>query len=974
MATVIGGSDPYTYQFSSKIGSTETPIPSSNVSGNIATIALSKAGTYTFFVIATDSNNIQSKKFTLSNFKVVDPVSVKTLSIDKKSPINIGNSIKLKATGQNGKSPYQYQFYYKLNNDDPFPIGKLSTTSSCSFTPPSAGTYVFYVEIKDSSGKVSDQKSSDPFIISNNPTIKKITASLPSNQILGTPINISAEATGGTGSYTYQFFYKNGKSAEIKIPDSNITGNSALFTPTESGVYTISVIALDSAGNPSNKLDLKNYKISPGVTAKNISIDKKSPQSLGTTLKLNAAGTGGKSPYQYQFYYKLNDGKPIPIESFSKKTSLNFNPPIPGTYTFYIEVKDSTGQISAQKSSSPFTISNNFSILKFYPNLVSGQPINKPIILTTDIKGGSGNYTCKFSYKIGEGPEKPIPVSSVNKNVATFTPEEAGSYTFFVKVYDTLKNPPEVATIPNYNVVSKPIIGSLSVSKFSPQMVDSLLSLQANGISGGTEPFQYQFYYQINDGTIKAIDKPTTKSSVNYIPTSPGNYTFYVELTDNNQTKSNRCSLSSYVINSPTAASTGKVVISNESTDIQSTESTGTLNAEFENMSTEADPELEPEAYEINPMPPFEFDKEALLPEQPEGLASMAAPSINSTKQFHVYNFVTKSRSNTVTAKLAYVGKHAQVWVESRQSATVITNDMAKNIGQEFDDHIYNLVRDNFDKESDINGDGKIAILYYDIQDGYSNTSKTFTYGGYFSGNDYENTTESNKMEVLYVDTWPCLGFDKNSPDITRSYSTITHEFQHLVNYSASVYKNNNDLFYQMSSWLNEGLSQAAEHQYEGTQTSRIAYYNVSTDIRDGQSVLDWKQNSASYSLSYLFVQYLRTQVEASPTGKDAKIFHEIIADPASAKEAVTHIIQKYIDPDMTLGEFMTNFRIALLLRESSGKYGFNGETGFNTIKTPLYTGPTKDLTGGGAIVKSVPLPFTIPANKGTNIDYFTAY
>jgi hypothetical protein len=65
-----------------------------------------------------------------------------------------------------------------------------------------------------------------------------------------------------------------------------------------------------------------------------------------------------------------------------------------------------------------------------------------------------------------------------------------------------------------------------------------------------------------------------------------------------------------------------------------------------------------------------------------------------------------------------------------------------------------------------------------------------------------------------------------------------------------------------MPIWLNEGLSMAAEHMLYGPLYSRINYFSDSQYIRDGHSLFYWDSYGdvlSNYSLSYLFIQYLRT-------------------------------------------------------------------------------------------------------------------
>src|SRR5699024_11164677 len=152
----------------------------------------------------------------------------------------------------------------------------------------------------------------------------------------------------------------------------------------------------------------------------------------------------------------------------------------------------------------------------------------------------------------------------------------------------------------------------------------------------------------------------------------------------------------------------------------------------------------------------------------------------------------------------------------------------------------------------------------------------------------------------------------------------IVHEFQHMVNYNENVIKENAGM---QDTWITEGLSMAAEHLYTNKpRMERINYYNRSNSITNGHSLLYWDYNNdtlSNYSLSYLFFQYLKVQANVGES-----IYKEIIQNDNNDYRAIEDIIKKYIDKNMTFGEFMTDFRIALTLNESSGKYGFKSMEG----------------------------------------------
>lgn len=410
----------------------------------------------------------------------------------------------------------------------------------------------------------------------------------------------------------------------------------------------------------------------------------------------------------------------------------------------------------------------------------------------------------------------------------------------------------------------------------------------------------------------------------------------------------------------PTGNGNQFVVISNESVDGTKTQSTGTFNVN--NAKYSKSEVLPQEAYQMDAVLPFDTTKniDKLLNKNTRSGVSKAY-TIGDIKEFNVANFVT-NQYQSLSAKLCYSGSKVNVWVNNNQ----ITNEQANSLGKEFDSKIYGMITTNFGKESDVDKDGKINILCYDIQDGFSGSGGYIA--GYFDPQDLYNVNYSNKSEMFYIDTYPTMYSTSTTKDVSKAYSTLAHEFQHMVNFNNAILVEGGKE--QMDVWMNEGLSMAAEQIYTGSVLKdRISYYNSSASIKNGHSVLYWDEDGdvlSNYSLSYLFLQYFKIQ-----SGQGDKIFLEMQKLKNNNYKDMESLIKKYIDPNMTFGQFMTNFRIALLLKQNSGLYGFRNVAGFNAINTQTYLGSPTTLRGGGALVK--PLTGTgikVPSNKGTNVTY----
>lgn len=410
-------------------------------------------------------------------------------------------------------------------------------------------------------------------------------------------------------------------------------------------------------------------------------------------------------------------------------------------------------------------------------------------------------------------------------------------------------------------------------------------------------------------------------------------------------------------------------IVNNENTDrLATSEGIGTISAKdlLPKVALKSQNSIVNKGTEI-----YQIDKDFDVPKVSKSLHTQSKAEIPSivkdyqkgdTRDFTTVNMVTNTDEKT-TAKLLYNGTKAQVWVADSR----VTEAKATQIGKEFDNKIGPLIESKFSTPSDIDKNGKINILVFDIKDDYE-TTKSYV-GGYFHPRDLLMMQGSNLSETFYMDTFPSMG--KNAEmDVTKIYTTLAHEYQHMVNFNRNVLVEKGDFINgKMDTWLNEAFSMAAEQVYsKEVLTKRIEYFNKSQTIANGRSVLQWNNNDdvlSNYSLSYLFGQYLRTQ---SSNGE--AVFKEILEDQGTTIETLQRAIHKNVSPTMSVGEFLTNFRVALEKLDATGKYGFKGESGFNAIQPIHISSLPKGLAPGGAVVFDAQDTFKLPADKGQNIKY----
>lgn len=181
-----------------------------------------------------------------------------------------------------------------------------------------------------------------------------------------------------------------------------------------------------------------------------------------------------------------------------------------------------------------------------------------------------------------------------------------------------------------------------------------------------------------------------------------------------------------------------------------------------------------------------------------------------------------------INAVLRATSRYSNVWVAAenydngslRNDDNKLTQAQAEKIAETFD-RIYEYETPIFGYEygggvsqqdpgyGGVDKDPKIQILIYDINFDYD-YSKNLTILGYFAAKDlyaqktldeYNMNSKSNEAELFYIDS-----FELDRRPLLL-YSTLIHEFQHMINFNEKFIKNGRIT----EVWYNEMLSLLAE-------------------------------------------------------------------------------------------------------------------------------------------------------------------
>jgi hypothetical protein len=230
-----------------------------------------------------------------------------------------------------------------------------------------------------------------------------------------------------------------------------------------------------------------------------------------------------------------------------------------------------------------------------------------------------------------------------------------------------------------------------------------------------------------------------------------------------------------------------------------------------------------------------------------------------------------------VSATLRYIGDFCKVWVvdsyfdNSSSADDKVNQNAVEHLAKKFDE-IYPIATSILGYEygggpggqGGMDGDPKVQILLFDI-DGDNSANGSVTYGYFYSGDALtrRDSPYSNEAEIFYIDT---VELNRNPIAI---YSTLIHEFNHMINFNLKVIEGNGYQSWNTEVWYTEMLSMLAEDVIgpmidipisHGSHVVRSRIPKWLVEYAD-LSVMYWPSSSDDavkyYSSNYAFGAYL---------------------------------------------------------------------------------------------------------------------
>ena len=361
--------------------------------------------------------------------------------------IDQGQSFALTANPSDGVAPYSYQWLQEAPGAGSYtPIGGATsqTYTFATTTSTTTGGWKFEVTMTDADGysvtSGSDTVTVKPALVAGSVT--------PSPAIVdsGRSVSLQSAASGGTGSYSYQWYTapSSGACSPSDTAISGATSSSYSASPTLNTFYCY--ILIDTGVTSGSSPPAAAYSatdtitVSPAFNAPTITVSPSTIDSgQGSTLSTIAVFNGGTPTYTCQWlqdvpghgYTNLGNSFPCTAGSFPSTSTGALT--TSGTWQFELQVTDS--------SSNPIYVSNAVTLTVNPPvsaGTLSATPNPVDVNQATTIKtsgtsGGSGSYSYSWTN---------LPPGCASSNLASIictpTSTTGSPFTVTLTVTDTL--------------------------------------------------------------------------------------------------------------------------------------------------------------------------------------------------------------------------------------------------------------------------------------------------------------------------------------------------------------------------------------------------------------------------------------------------------------------------------------------------------------------------------------------------------
>ena len=389
-----------------------------------------------------------------------------SFSVSQSDPTALQVGFTANATGGTGSYSYIWNF-----GDGSQP--QTFTDPNASYTYSQSGSYPVTLTVDDGETQITTDPQT---VVIEEPTPElNVSFTVSQSDPTALQVGFTANATGGTGNYTYTWNFGDGNLGQtLTDPNTN-------YTYSQSGSYQVTLTVDD--GETQITTDPQTVVIEEPTPALNASFTVSQSDPTALQVGFTASATGGTGSYSY--IWNFGDGSQP--QTFTDPNA-SYTYPQAGSYPVTLTVDDGETQITTDPQT--VVIEESTPALGASFTVSQSDPTALQVSFTANATGGTGSYS--YIWNFGDGSQ---PQTFTDPN-ASYTYPQAGSYPVTLTVDD---GETQITTDPQTVVIEEPtpaLNASFTVSQSDPTALQVGFTANATGGTGA-----YSYIWNFGDGS-----------------------------------------------------------------------------------------------------------------------------------------------------------------------------------------------------------------------------------------------------------------------------------------------------------------------------------------------------------------------------------------------------------------------------------------------------------------------------------------
>jgi gliding motility-associated-like protein len=410
-----------------------------------------------------------------------------------------------------GTGTVSYQWYSNTSNSN---IGGtlIVGATSAAYTPPVftiPGNYYYYATVSlNGNGCLPATSNVAEVIVIADPTISSQPTASQTLCQSATPLNLDVTATGGNGTFSYQWYSNstNSNTGGTSIPGATSTS----YTPLTNAVGTIYYYCVVSQNSTSGCSVTSATAAIIVISSPTITQPASSTVCQGgspTVLSITVSGASGTPTYQWYSNIANNTTTGTAISSETNATYTPSAATVGTTYYYCIITLPSGGCSSITSNTATVTINAGATITTqptITQSLCVGATIATP--LTVSYSGGSGSVSYQwYSNTTNSNTGGTLIPSATNANYTPAVYATSGTNFYYVTLSFSgngcgpiTSNPAEIVVVSDPTVSAQPLVSQTLCQGAAP----TNLTLTA---MGGIGTYSYQWFSSVSNSNTGGI-------------------------------------------------------------------------------------------------------------------------------------------------------------------------------------------------------------------------------------------------------------------------------------------------------------------------------------------------------------------------------------------------------------------------------------------------------------------------------------